>query len=119
MLLENKNALVYGAGGKIGAAVARAFAREGATVFLAGRTLTTLEVAAEISAAGGTAETAEVDALDEQAVEEHASSVAAGPGASTSPSTRSRSVTCRARRSSRCRSRTTAVRSWSARLPTF
>jgi 3-oxoacyl-[acyl-carrier protein] reductase len=77
MLLENKNALVYGAGGKIGGAVARAFAQEGAHVFLAGRTLATLEaVAAEISAVGGTAETAEVDALDEQAVEEHASSVA-------------------------------------------
>ena len=77
MLLENKNVLVYGSGGKIGAAVARAFAREGAHVFLAGRTLTTLEaVAAEISTAGGTVETAEVDALDEQAVEEHASGVA-------------------------------------------
>jgi enoyl-[acyl-carrier-protein] reductase (NADH) len=81
MLLENTNALVYGAGGKIGAAVARAFAREGANAFLAGRTLTTLEaVAAEISIAGGTAETAEVDALDEQAVEEHASSVAGRAG---------------------------------------
>ena len=53
MLLRNRNALVYGAGGKIGAAVARAFAREGANVFLAGRTLATLEaVAAEITAAG-------------------------------------------------------------------
>jgi len=81
MLLENTNALVYGAGGKIGAAVARAFAREGANVFVAGRTLTTLEaVTAEISIAGGTAETAEVDALDEQAVEEHASSVAGRAG---------------------------------------
>jgi len=77
MLLENKNALVYGAGGKIGAAVARAFAREGASVFLAGRTLATLDaLAGEIEAAGGTAETAEVDALDEQAIEEHARAVA-------------------------------------------
>ena len=42
MLLENRNALLYVAGGKIGAAVARAFAREGANVFLAGRALTTL-----------------------------------------------------------------------------
>ena len=30
MLLENKNAVVYGAGGSIGGVVARAFAREGA-----------------------------------------------------------------------------------------
>ena len=81
MLLRNRNALVYGAGGKIGAAVARAFAREGANVFLAGRTLATLEaVAAEITAAGGAVETAEIDALDEQAVEEHASDVAGRAG---------------------------------------
>jgi NAD(P)-dependent dehydrogenase (short-subunit alcohol dehydrogenase family) len=29
MLLENKNAVIYGGGGAIGGAVARAFAREG------------------------------------------------------------------------------------------
>ena len=81
MLLRNRNALVYGAGGKIGAAVARAFAREGANVFLAGRTLARLEaVAAEITAAGGAVETAEIDALDEQAVEGHASDVAGRAG---------------------------------------
>jgi 3-oxoacyl-[acyl-carrier protein] reductase len=39
MLLEDKNAVVYGAGGAIGGAVAQAFAREGAKVFLTGRTL--------------------------------------------------------------------------------
>ena len=38
MLLEGKNAVVYGGGGAIGGAVARAFAREGARVFLAGHT---------------------------------------------------------------------------------
>jgi 3-oxoacyl-[acyl-carrier protein] reductase len=43
MLLENKNAVIYGAGGSIGSAVASAFAREGARVFLAGRTLESLE----------------------------------------------------------------------------
>jgi NAD(P)-dependent dehydrogenase (short-subunit alcohol dehydrogenase family) len=76
MLLENKNAIVYGAGGAIGGAVARAFAREGARVFLAGRTLSTLDrVAEEISAAEGVAETAQVDALDEQAVEKHVGEV--------------------------------------------
>jgi NAD(P)-dependent dehydrogenase (short-subunit alcohol dehydrogenase family) len=81
MLLQDKKAVIYGGGGAIGGAVARAFAREGATVFLAGRTLTRLEqVAREISAAGGMAETAEVDALDEKAVDRHADAVAAKAG---------------------------------------
>ncbi len=72
MLLEHKNAVIYGGGGAIGGAVARAFAHEGARVFLAGRTLATLEeVAEEIRSAGGVAETAQVDALDGQAVERH------------------------------------------------
>src|SRR4029077_7355990 len=81
MLLEDKNAVIYGAGGSIGGAVARAFAREGARVFLAGRTRARLEaVAEEIRAAGATAQTAEVDALDEQAVDQHADAVAADAG---------------------------------------
>ena len=46
MLLENKNAIIYGAGGAIGSAVAKEFAREGARVFLAGRTLAKLEALA-------------------------------------------------------------------------
>ncbi len=72
MLLEGKNTVIYGGGGKVGGAVARAFASEGANVFLAGRTLTTLdEVAGEITGAGGVAETAQVDAMDERAIEEH------------------------------------------------
>jgi 3-oxoacyl-[acyl-carrier protein] reductase len=81
MLLENKNAVVHGAGGAIGGAVARAFAAEGARVFLAGRGRASLDrVAAEIVRAGGAAETAQVDALDERAVEEHAAGVAARAG---------------------------------------
>ena len=81
MLLEGKNAVIYGAGGAIGGAVAREFAREGARVFLAGRTRETLEtVAEEISAAGATAEVAVVDALDEGAVEEHADAVVSQAG---------------------------------------
>lgn len=76
MLLENKNAIVYGAAGSIGGAVACAYAREGARVFLAGRTLARLdEVAAGIRAGGGAAETAQVDALDKDAVDAHASHV--------------------------------------------
>lgn len=81
MLLEQKNAVIYGAGGAIGGAVARAFAREGARVFLAGRTFAPLHrVAEEISAAGGRAEAAEVDALDEGAVESHVAGVASEVG---------------------------------------
>jgi 3-oxoacyl-[acyl-carrier protein] reductase len=81
MLLEDKNAIVYGGGGSVGGAVARAFAREGAKVFLVGRTLATLEeVAEEFRSAGGVAETAQVDALDEKAVEEHADEVAEKAG---------------------------------------
>ena len=78
MLLENKSAVIYGGAGSIGGAVADAFAREGAKVFLAGRTRARLEAVAEaIRAKGGAAETAEVDALDEQAVDRHADAVAA------------------------------------------
>ncbi|MBE8520841.1 SDR family oxidoreductase [Amycolatopsis sp. H6(2020)] len=80
-LLDGKNAIVYGAAGRIGTAVATAFAEEGARVFLAGRTRARLdEVAGRIRAAGGRAETAEVDALDERAVDEHAAAVAAEGG---------------------------------------
>lgn len=80
-LLLDKNAVIYGAGGAIGGAVARAFAREGAKVFLAGRTLAKLgAVAREISASGGVAETAQVDALEAQAVREHADAVAEKAG---------------------------------------
>ncbi|MET9000616.1 SDR family oxidoreductase [Amycolatopsis sp. NPDC004169] len=75
-LLDGKNAIVYGAAGPIGTAVATAFAEEGARVFLVGRTRARLdEVAGRIRAAGGRAETAEVDALDERAVDEHAAAV--------------------------------------------
>lgn len=69
MLLENKVAVIYGAGGSIGSAVARAFAREGARVFLAGRTQASLDkVAEEIRSNGGMADTAIVDALNEESV---------------------------------------------------
>jgi 3-oxoacyl-[acyl-carrier protein] reductase len=81
VLLDGKVAVIYGGGGAIGGAAARAFGREGARVFLAGRTAAKLErVAEDIRAAGGVAETAEVDALDERAVDEHADAVAAQAG---------------------------------------
>lgn len=81
MLLTDKTAIVYGGAGGIGSAVARAFAREGAAVHLAGRTLAKLDTVAEqIRAEGGSAETSEVDALDKQAVDAHADTVAAKSG---------------------------------------
>jgi NAD(P)-dependent dehydrogenase (short-subunit alcohol dehydrogenase family) len=76
MMLKDKVAVIYGAGGAIGGAVARAFAQEGAELFLTGRLRAPIEaVAKDIVAAGGSAEAAEVDALDEQAVDKHLQSV--------------------------------------------
>jgi 3-oxoacyl-[acyl-carrier protein] reductase len=75
-MLEDKVAVIYGAGGSIGGAVARTFAREGARVFLAGRTEATLDaVADDIRSHGGEADTAIVDALDKQAVDEFVDAV--------------------------------------------
>src|SRR5829696_5421300 len=81
MLLEHKVAVIYGAGGSIGGAVARAFAREGANVFLAGRTKANLNTHAEaIRSHGGTAEAAVVDALDQRAVDAYVDKVAEQAG---------------------------------------
>jgi NAD(P)-dependent dehydrogenase (short-subunit alcohol dehydrogenase family) len=81
MLLEDRTAVIYGAGGAIGGAVATAFAREGARVHLAGRTQASLDVVADrIREAGGVAVTARVDALDEAAVEAHADAIVARDG---------------------------------------
>ena len=75
-MLENKVAVIYGAGGAIGSAVARAFASDGANLFLTGRHLAPVElVAKDVASAGGSAEAAEVDALDEQAMDNHLQSV--------------------------------------------
>ena len=76
MMLKDKVAVIYGAGGAIGGAVAGAFATEGANLFLTGRHLAPVEVVAkEVASAGGSAEAAGVDALDEQAVDTHLQSV--------------------------------------------
>ena len=75
-MLKDKVAVIYGASGGVGTAVAQAFAREGARLFLTGRHLKSVDALARgIVAAGGTAEAAEVDALDEQAVDQHLQSV--------------------------------------------
>ncbi|MBS1528612.1 MAG: SDR family NAD(P)-dependent oxidoreductase, partial [Bacteroidetes bacterium] len=76
MSLHNKTAVIYGAGGSLGGAMAKAFATAGAKVFLSGiRPGKVQMVADEINALGGNAEAAEVDALDEKVVNEHLASV--------------------------------------------
>jgi 3-oxoacyl-[acyl-carrier protein] reductase len=72
MMLQNKNAIVYGAGGSMGSAVAKAFAAAGAKVFLTGRNLISVQKTAnEIRASGGDAETDVVDGYDEKAITDH------------------------------------------------
>lgn len=72
MRLKDKTVVVYGAGGDVGSAVARAFAREGAKVFLSGRGLRKVQAVADsITASGGIAHAAEVNALDERALERY------------------------------------------------
>ena len=80
-LLEGKTAVIYGAAGILGRATAKTFAREGAMVFLAGRTHDTVRaVAEEITSAGGPADASQVDALDPAAVEDHLQRVVASKG---------------------------------------
>jgi 3-oxoacyl-[acyl-carrier protein] reductase len=76
MKLKNKNAIIYGAGGSLGSTIALALAGEGARIFLTGRSLTTLEkVKNKIIKEGGSAEAAQVDALNEQAIATHINDV--------------------------------------------
>lgn len=72
MILQNKNAVIYGAGGSLGGAVAKALATAGARVFLTGRNISSVQkVADQILATGGNAEVNQVDALDEKAIINH------------------------------------------------
>ena len=81
MLLDNTVAVIHGGGGSIGAAAARVFSREGARLYLAGRSLPRLEAAASgIRADGGSVEIAVVDAMDQDAVDRHADEVADAAG---------------------------------------
>src|SRR6185312_10221259 len=76
MQLQNKNVIIYGAGGVIGSAIAYAFAREGAKVFLTGHKIEPLQTVAEsIRSAGGLAEVDVVDATNEHSVNKHFKSV--------------------------------------------
>jgi NAD(P)-dependent dehydrogenase (short-subunit alcohol dehydrogenase family) len=81
MLLNDKVAVIYGAGGAIGGAVARAFAAEGAQVFVTGRKSPPVEaVARDIAERGGSARASAVDALDERAIDAHLQSVVDAAG---------------------------------------
>ena len=72
MLLKHKRAVVYGATGSMGGAVARVFAKEGAIVFCTGRTRASInKLASEINNAGGKAFAAVVDAMNEKEVNDH------------------------------------------------
>jgi NAD(P)-dependent dehydrogenase (short-subunit alcohol dehydrogenase family) len=80
-LLAGKRAIIYGAAGAIGSAVSRAFAREGAQLFLAGRTLERVKaLAAEIAQTGAGATAAAVDALDRAAIDKHLEEVVRSAG---------------------------------------
>jgi len=66
MRLENKVALITGGYGGMGRASVRLFAREGATVFVAGRSRERGDaLVAEINGAGGTAHFVELDVIDQ------------------------------------------------------
>jgi NAD(P)-dependent dehydrogenase (short-subunit alcohol dehydrogenase family) len=79
--LDGRTAIVYGAAGGLGTGITTAFAAAGAHVFLVGRTKETLDaLAAAITSAGGKADTAVLDALDEDAVAAHAAAVVAETG---------------------------------------
>ena len=80
-LLAGKRAVIYGAAGAMGSAVARAYAREGAQVFLAGRTLERVQsLAEELTRSGASATAAGFDALDRAAVEKHLDEVVGSAG---------------------------------------
>jgi NAD(P)-dependent dehydrogenase (short-subunit alcohol dehydrogenase family) len=80
-ILDGKHAIIYGGGGGLGGGVAQVFAREGAHVYLAGRNRGPLDaVATQITAGGGAADVAVLDALDEAAVDSHVADVVATAG---------------------------------------
>jgi NAD(P)-dependent dehydrogenase (short-subunit alcohol dehydrogenase family) len=80
-MLKNKIAIIYGASGGIGGAVARAFAGQGASLFLTGRNRASVDaVANDIVSAGGSAVAAQVDALEERDIDTHLQSVVDSAG---------------------------------------
>jgi NAD(P)-dependent dehydrogenase (short-subunit alcohol dehydrogenase family) len=80
-LLKDKVAVIYGGGGAIGGAVAKAFASAGARIFVTDlHAESAKKVVEEITTLGGEAELAVVDVLDASAVQEHLDAVVAKAG---------------------------------------
>lgn len=76
MLLADKVAVVYGASGPIGSAVARAYAAHGARLFLSSRDIDHVRaVGAQLKLPADRLQLDQVDALDEQAVDRYVKSV--------------------------------------------
>jgi NAD(P)-dependent dehydrogenase (short-subunit alcohol dehydrogenase family) len=76
MILKNKNAIIYGAGGSLGSAVAKALAAAGANIFLTGKHMKNVKkVASDIGALGGSLQVAQVDALDASSIHHHIDSL--------------------------------------------
>lgn len=81
MILKDKNAIIYGAGGSLGSAVASALSQAGCRVFLTGRNLDTVRKTADaILASGGHAEASQVDALHEGEINDHIAEVRKNAG---------------------------------------
>jgi 3-oxoacyl-[acyl-carrier protein] reductase len=75
-MLQNKNAIIYAAGGSLGGAAAKAFAAAGAILYLSGRNVASIQkLADEITASGGKAFAEQVDAMDETAVNNYVNKV--------------------------------------------
>lgn len=73
--LEGKVAVIFGAGGEVGAAVAKEFASQGARLFLSGRTGSKVRAVADAISTDGRTAAVELDALDQEAVERHVEEV--------------------------------------------
>ncbi|MFL9484264.1 SDR family NAD(P)-dependent oxidoreductase [Chitinophagaceae bacterium LWZ2-11] len=72
MILQNKNAIIYGVSSSLGGTVAESLAAAGATVFVTNKNLRPAqEVADKIIAAGGKAYAGIVDAMDEDSIGKH------------------------------------------------
>jgi 3-oxoacyl-[acyl-carrier protein] reductase len=79
--LQDRIAILFGAGGEVGAQVADEFARQGARVFLSGRTVDRVQAVADaIADDRAVADVAELDALDDAAVDAYLGRVVAGEG---------------------------------------
>lgn len=79
-ILQEKSAVMFGAGGSKGAAVAKEFAAQGAELFLSGHTKPGVEsVAKQIAPNGGRAQATVIDTLDDAAGNQYIDGIAKQP----------------------------------------